>query len=429
MSEWQEDNFLERLAHNSKENAVPVLCPEVEALSGGSDSGGVGPISAQLHRHIEHCPLCSDLHRRLDLFDKAESLVLDSEAIEAEKHLGFWLKGFLASESLNLRASTSVSTPREAVSQAPAKTRMLWVMNWALSAAAMILVVAGVVYFRRSVNMQTPVPVVVRTTTDDLPTPAKPSEEPAAPEVNPVGEVQPQVVVPKNPPAPKAPKLFPPSRRNGAPAQRQELAAASEHEKQSAPLAVQGTTSVATEARAVVENQPQSPSGTPMQPTPPPAPISLSHGSTNGIAPGSKPNGTPAHGSETRAAIPSVVLIPAGTRIWISLQTISPQDDGRSQFKGTLLLPVSTSNSLVLAKGTPVAGFGSIAEGQTSIQITALVLNAKQYKLRSELSVRAHPTTRASKAVQFERGTVIELWLDSAAVFEFTESQSAAPQD
>ena len=71
MSEWQEDNFLERLAHDSKEDAVPMLCPEVEALYVGSDSGGVGPISAQLHQHIEHCPLCLDLQRRLDLFDRA----------------------------------------------------------------------------------------------------------------------------------------------------------------------------------------------------------------------------------------------------------------------------------------------------------------------------------------------------------------------
>lgn len=429
MSEWQEDNFLERLAHNSKENAVPVLCPEVEALYSGSDSGGIGPISPQLHQHIEHCPLCSDLRRRLDLFDKAESLVLDSEAIEAEKHLDSWLKGFLASESLNLCAPTSVSTPREAVSQAPAKTRMLWTVNWALSAAAMILVVAGVVYFRRSANMQTPVPVVVRTTPDGPPTPAKPSDEQATPEVNPFGEAQPQVVVPKNPPTPKAPKLVPPSRKNEAPAQRQELAAASGHENQSAPLAVQETTPVATEAPAVAENQPPSPSGTPIQPTPPPAPTSLSHGSTSGIALSRKPNGIQAHGPETRATIPSVVLIPAGTRIWISLQAISPQDDGRSQFKGTLLLPVSTSNSLVLAKGTPVAGVCSIAEGQTSIQITELVLNGKQYKLRTEPNVRAHQTTPASKAVQFEKGKVIELWLDSAAVFEFAKSQSAAPQD
>ena len=210
MSEWQEDNFLERLAHNSKEDAVPMLCPEVEALYVGSDSGGVGPISAQLHQHIEHCPLCLDLQRRLDLFDKADSLVLDSEAIEAEKHLDSWLKGFLASESLNLRAPTSVPTPREVVSRAPSKTRMSWMVNWAVSTAAMILVVAGVVYFRRSSNIQTPVPVVVRTTQDNLPTPAKPSEEQVAREVNPFGEMQPQVGFRKTLPRQRLPSTFRP---------------------------------------------------------------------------------------------------------------------------------------------------------------------------------------------------------------------------
>ena len=179
----------------------------------------------------------------------------------------------------------------------------------------------------------------------------------------------------------------------------------------------------------MVENQPPSTYGTSIQATPPSAPTSLSHGSTSGIALSRKPNGIPAHGPETRAAIPSVVLIPAGTRIWISLQAISSQDDGRSQFKGTLLLPVSTSNSLVLAKGTPVAGVGLIAEGRTSIQIRELVLNGKQYELRTEPSVRAHQTTSARNAVQFERGRAIELWLDSAAVFEFAESQNAGPRD
>src|ERR1700740_2078219 len=104
MSDWREDNFLEKLAHSSPKHSGISLCSEAESLCANADSEEIGPISGKLGQHIEHCPVCSDLHRRLVQFDQANDHDVDFVAIEAEKRLDSWLKGLLSSRSLNPQA-------------------------------------------------------------------------------------------------------------------------------------------------------------------------------------------------------------------------------------------------------------------------------------------------------------------------------------
>jgi hypothetical protein len=120
--------------------------------------------------------------------------------------------------------------------------------------------------------------------------------------------------------------------------------------------------------------------------------------------------------------------MPAGTRIWISLESTTGLNDGHLQFEGRLLLPVSVSNSVVLEKGTSVTGVGTISAGQTSVQITEFALNGNQYRLRAGPVAGAPQAAATGKAVQFESGKVLEMWLDSAVVFESTGAPSAGPQ-
>jgi hypothetical protein len=414
MSEWREDDFLERLAHSSPKRMGPGVCPEAEILCASVESEGTGPISAKLAQHIERCPACSDLRRRLVLFDQPESIGLDPDAMEAERCLDSWLKGFLASEARNPQVPSTASTPMAVLYPSAPRTRWFWKMQWALAAASMVMFTVGVVYIWRSIAARTPATEMARAARDQLaPTPL---ESPASPKTVPVDQARTQTVAPENSQGPKSFKVDSSAQKDTASASRPELAVAPGREPQTG---AQTTPPVATEAPTVAENSSAPPSGTPVHPILPPERASLSQRTIQAA---------PRAEASIDCVTCSPIRISAGTRIWISLESTTVQNDGRFQFEGRLLLPVSVLNSVVLEKGTPVAGFGSTSGGQTSVQITEFVLDGSRYKLRKDSTAGVPQAAGTGKTVQFESGKIWEMWLDSAAVFEATGASGASPQ-
>src|SRR5262249_4348756 len=163
MSEWREDNFLERLANARPERAGVELCPKAEVFDATVDSEGSATISDELLQHIRQCPVCFDLQNRLTLFDQADSLSMAPEVMETERRLDAWLKGFLASRKLRPAAQLVLAAPEKAPIFVP-KPRPFLRPQWALAAAAMLVLAVGAVYIHRSTNVSLPRSEMARTT-------------------------------------------------------------------------------------------------------------------------------------------------------------------------------------------------------------------------------------------------------------------------
>src|SRR5208282_253065 len=106
-----------------------------------------------------------------------------------------------------------------------------------------------------------------------------------------------------------------------------------------------------------------------------------------------------------------------------------PQTDGQFEFAGTLLLPVTASNLLILDKGIPITGFGVTSGTQTSLTITGFAFRGSHYKLQSHPSSSGLQKAASGKVVQFQSGKVVEMWLDSSSTFEPIPAPGTSPQE
>ena len=113
---------------------------------------------------------------------------------------------------------------------------------------------------------------------------------------------------------------------------------------------------------------------------------------------------------------PNEVRLDAGTRIWITLQSVRQRADGVSEFRGILLLPVVQSGTTLLDRSNPISGTVSVAAGKTTVQITEFVSNGARY-LPSTAAGEANTLPGTGPAVKFDAGKVLETWIVSASVF------------
>jgi hypothetical protein len=401
MNEWREDNFLERLTHNSREHAGPGSCPETEILCSTAGSESNGPISAKLLKHIEHCEMCSNLWHRLALFDQPESLGLDSEAIEVERRLDSWLKGFLVAQPGTIQAQPDVSAPK--LLSYPLKGRRLWKMEWALAAAAIAVIAVGVGHFRRPITAQTPAPMTAQTTAEGQSLARANSQAPF--EKHSATEQNPQEGGRENARASRPSKVVSPR-------------------KITAPAPVPNSSpTIPSSPVALAPSQSLSDGATITARTAPPASNSASPAYRGS---GFARNGVRINAASPRAGVPPTVQLPAGTRIWLTLDSVASDPDGRFQFRAVLLLPVAASGTLLLDKGVQVLGSGRTIQNETSIQITELATNGQRYIL-SPASSGVSKIPGSGKAVRFESGQVLEMWVDSASTFAAAGGSSASP--
>jgi hypothetical protein len=421
MSDWGEENFLEKLAHSSAKYGVAGLCPEAEILCASAEPGGTGPISAKLSHHLESCPVCSDLRRRLFLFEQSLGFGLDAEAKEAEKRLDSWMKGFLVSQSLNARVPPVESTPKIITYPSAPKPRPFLKMQWALAAAAIVTITVGVVYIRRSIVALTPATEVAQARQDQAAAvPAAPDAH-ISPEAVSVEPARPETHALRNSLEPKRRKAESPANTETGPASQPEIATATEQPTQSAD---ETAPPVVTETPTVAESEPGSTASTAVRPIVPPARASFSPGSP---APSAAKAGTGCANcmvTATRSAPPPVaparLQIAAGTRIWISVESTAPQNDGQFRFEGTLLLPVTASNAVLLEKGTSVFGLGTADEKQIVFQITGFVFRGSTYNSTADPGAIALKPAGSGRVVEFQSGKVAEMWLDSLSTFAAT---------
>lgn len=443
MSDWKEDNYLEKLALPLGARSILELCPDAELLLSSTEQTGSANVSESVSQHLEHCPTCAEIRSRLLQFDQPENSAANPQTLDAEGRLDSWMKGFLTSQSLHPLIPSTRKSPNFLSYPATPKPRRSPKVLWTLAAAAALIMALGFVYFHRSTISPTP---SVSTLSVDVarnsPSQERSEPQPSAPQ--PSAQLTPD----SQSSAPSAP-----SKSLGHPANSTVASSIPSHAPSSsapdppvAPSQTPQTTAESTpssllaEAPVLPDNNPP-PTGIPsVSPTTPSAPASLSRGplaansgtrslhafsglsktpSASTRPPASKPRPT--------SSLPPFVLLPAGTRLWITLQSPLSQIDGQFEFEGTLLLPVTVSGSLVLDKGIFIRGFGVTSGTQTSLTITTFKIRGSLYRLQIHPAAVGPPKLATGKVVQFQSGNVVELWLESSSTFEPVPGSITSP--
>lgn len=132
-------------------------------------------------------------------------------------------------------------------------------------------------------------------------------------------------------------------------------------------------------------------------------------------------------GVDTPSRVPAPsIRIPAGTRVWIKVQSVTAQREEKFTFRGSLLLPVSLGTTVLLDSETEFSGSGSMSrrasgnttEYSTSLAIAEIVVQGLHYRLKSvDRAMNAH-TVGSGTAVRFDSGGVFEMWLSSDSTYE-----------
>jgi len=420
MNDWREENFLERLAHSSWKEAGDTQCPAAELLSTAVKVQGSNVVSGELSQHIQECTACREIQRRLALFDESDMIDSDPQVIEAERRLDSWMKGFLSSRSLSPPVPTAVASSGLRLSPATLKARPLWRMQWVLATVATIVIGAGLVYIRRSINSLSPRSEVAQ----------KVPKEQVAPQDS--QALQAQAPVEDQHPAAQSER----DARAHKPPQTRPSATAVTSSGQHPQTSTESGTETAMQKPSRTIASPQAASGNANAPRPIQAtPVVLGNPQSDQTLPqspssASKPvlSGSSKSARVSEPTSQAVVRLPAGTRVWLMLNSVNSLPEGHFQFQASLLLPVTDPGGAVLfEKGTQVLGSAQTTDGKTSVEITDVVSRGLRYKPNSSQG-RALSRPASGKVVFFQNGQVLETWLDSPSTFSIESGTSANPR-
>lgn len=148
MTGWNEDNFLERLLAQVRQqrSAKRDPCPDAETLCAVLEGEAPALLREQVTEHLRHCPDCADLQSRLLNFDTGTSPEPEAVWKETRKRLDNWLEGFLRSEAANLRAARSTAPSRKGVRWETFWSPFIsWKVVWGLGVAALLVLIADAV--------------------------------------------------------------------------------------------------------------------------------------------------------------------------------------------------------------------------------------------------------------------------------------------
>jgi hypothetical protein len=123
-----------------------------------------------------------------------------------------------------------------------------------------------------------------------------------------------------------------------------------------------------------------------------------------------------------------VIRLEAGTRVWIVLKSVRPRADGVSEFHGAVLLPVTQSGAVLLARNAEVSGTMTVRNGKKSVQILGFLSTGAQYRLRGARGEANLRLLGAGEAVEFDAGRVVETWMASASTYEKLSTESRPPE-
>ena len=422
MSDWNEYNFLERLAPQLrlKIRSDDGFCPDANTLCAVIEGEAPQLERDRVMAHLSQCAGCSDLQSRLLNFEQEIGPEPETAWNQTRTRLDNWLEGFLRSEAARSHTpQKGRPTDRVSIGESLRTFFTPRKIVWALSVAAGLVLILDSVLFLHFKRGQAPqLQVATRLTV-----PPKP----------------PSTVVPAQIPPGKITEKTPaPSREKGLPKAAGSLNAKPESSpKPKVSEPVEPTTPAVLSPPAVDHNQPtetaqatvpsQKYQGTrggvrPMNPVtggPPMASASARAGSA--MPAGQVHPGPPALRSSRAMRVeinppPTLWLDPAA-RLLIVVSSIHIDPDGSFQFRGTLLLPVAQRGPIPIDKGAEVVGAGTMSQGQTSLAVTELDVQGVRYRLKDGTGAM-NAQTPGGSGMDFHRSQVLDMWPAAKAVYE-----------
>ena len=123
MTGWNEDNFLEKLVAEVRQQPGTERgpCPDAETLCAGLDGDAPALLRKLVLEHLRYCQDCAELQNRLLNFGTRISPEPKAAWEETSKRLDIWLEGFLASETARRHSSKPV-----AVSRKRSRSQLIW---------------------------------------------------------------------------------------------------------------------------------------------------------------------------------------------------------------------------------------------------------------------------------------------------------------
>jgi hypothetical protein len=402
MNSWNENNFLDRLMPHLQQtfDCDRNRCPEADTICAVADGEASPRLQAVLAEHLRQCPQCSDLYRRMCAANSPSIPEQDAEWTSAEERLGNWFDAFLASKAPVDRQQ--LAKPSRVGWRNFWEAITAWRIPLAVSFAGVLVLVAAGLLIRRP-------PVASQQTAEQTilqPQPAaSPAQQTSIPP-KPAAVISNTPLVAKGNTSPENLGVKP-----GTALERlTKPGAATGNEMASGATSTLLRPSLSAPVTRTGENQ-TADAQLPPQPS----------GGTKAtalVSPHlqSAPGGAKADSSAGAAPkLPISFRLESGTRLWISLQSVNRQPDGNFRFVGTLQLPVSHGNRILLDRGTEIHGSVSVSQKPVSVVIGKLVVQGVPYAVAST-PLEAHPPGTGI-AVQFNSGQVLEVWLASTSVF------------
>jgi hypothetical protein len=129
-------------------------------------------------------------------------------------------------------------------------------------------------------------------------------------------------------------------------------------------------------------------------------------------------NGTQPQPSTTTQAAnhPLLLQFKAGVQLWIRVNSIIRQPDGSFSFRGTLLQPITLTDSVSLDQSTELVGWGTVNGGHTIVSVTEFTVRGENYGLRSASNANNKPGS--GPALELNPGKLLEMWFASLSVYE-----------
>jgi hypothetical protein len=112
---------------------------------------------------------------------------------------------------------------------------------------------------------------------------------------------------------------------------------------------------------------------------------------------------------------PLLLQFKAGVQLWIRVNSIRRQPDGSFSFRGTLLQPITLTDSVSLDQSTELVGWGTVNGGHTMVSVTEFTVRGENYGLRSAGSANKKPGS--GPAVELNPGKLLEMWFASVSVY------------
>jgi hypothetical protein len=203
MTDWNEDNFVERLAPQlrKKEARAVSPCPDAETLLAVIEGAASEPERNAVNDHLSQCAACAELRSRLLNFESLSPPEPEAGWNQTETRLDNWLEGFLRSEPTHSHVPQSDQPPKRVFSWGSIAnffTPMKTAWRWGVALALVLIAIAPLVLEYQG-ELRPLVQAAVRT----LIRPKPPNSEagPAPADLNPPAETA-EVRVPPATPAP-----------------------------------------------------------------------------------------------------------------------------------------------------------------------------------------------------------------------------------